>query len=346
MSQGPPSPFSHVAAATTPVVAAALVLVALAAVGCETRPPERSPTASAGSTPPVLVPTPGEPQSIAGRLAVVTEGPDGARLLLHDPSMPAVRARSLAFPAGATTPAALAVSPEGLLAAVAADGRAWLAPAVAGDLDEPPAWRPFPLGIPRPGLPGAVLGAAWTTDGGALLLLAGAPGSGTRRTVIASVPVAGGPATLVQIPLEADGPGIAALPDGQTAFVARDLRDRGALARVASAGSFVTLPVAARAVAAGGDLFAIVGDAEVRVGTLHDLRRGILPGEPLPIKGSAGVATVAIAPDGRAIAVVRLDEAGDPATIDLLRRTLRGWEPAGTVPLEPDGGSVLLAWIP
>ena len=346
MSPGPPNAFSLLAAATTPVVAAAIVLVALVATGCEARAPTPPPVASQGTSVPAAPPTPGEPTQVPFRLLVITSGPGGTRLLLRDPDRLAVDAVSLGLPADATPVAALAVSPGGRLAAVTTDGRAWVARPVAGDLDGPPAWQPLPVEIPRPGLPGVVLGATWSRDGDALLLLAGAPGSGTKRTVLAAVPLGGRPASLVEIPLEADGPGIAALPDGQTAFVVRDPRDRGALARLAPAGSFVTLPVAARAVAAGGDLFAIVGDAEIRVGTLDELRRGVLPAMPLPLEGGSGVGNVAIAPDGRAVAIVRLDDAGDPARIEVLRLATRGWEGAGAVPLEPGTGAVLMAWLP
>jgi hypothetical protein len=205
-------------------------------------------------------------------------------------------------------------------------------------------WVALRVALDRP-LPGPVLGATWSSDTARLVLLAGAPGSGTRLTVLVSVPLDGTPATAVQVPLEADGPGIAALPDGRVALVGR-VRDRGVLALIAAAGSFVTQPVAARSVAAGGEVVALVDDGAVRVGTLEDLDRGILPAHALPLRGTAGVGAVAIAPDGSAIALVRLDDSGAAARIDVLERGGDGWRAAGSVGLDPADGTAIAAWLP
>jgi hypothetical protein len=151
--------------------------------------------------------------------------------------------------------------------------------------------------------------------------------------------------TGVEIPLEADGPGLAALPDGQVAFIVRDLRDRAALARLAPAGSFVTLPVAARGIAAGGDRFAIVDDAGVWMGGLEELRGGTLPTALLPLEGSGGIGGVAIAGDGSLVAVVRLDDSGAPDRVDVLAGGGSSWAAAGTVPLDAATESALVAWV-
>ena len=127
------------------------------------------------------------------------------------------------------------------------------------------------------------------------------------------------------------------------AFVGRDLRDRGALVRTTPSGSFATLPIGARGVVAGGGLVAIVDDADVHVGTLEDLGHGVVPAAPLPLEGPGGIGAVAIAGDGTQIAVVRLDEEGAAATVEILRRTAGGWAQSTTLPLDParrhgDGG--------
>ncbi len=238
----------------------------------------------------------------------------------------------------------MVAAPDGRLAAVSQGGLAWIAPPPRAT-GEGAAWVPLPVALDRP-LPGPVLGATWSGDATRLVLLAGAPGSGTRRTALVSVPVDGTSATTVEVPLEADGPAIAALPGGRVAFVGRDLRDQGALARIAPSGSFVTLPVAARSVAAGGDVVALVDDVAVRIGTLAELDRGALPSEPLPLEGTAGVGAVAIAPDGSCVAVVRLDDAGAAARVDVLRQVGDGWRAAGSIGLDPADGSAIPAWLP
>ena len=191
-----------------------------------------------------------------------------------------------------------------------------------------------------------MLGGTWSDDGSALILVAGAPGSGSRRTAIVTVPVSGSPPARVEVPLEADGPAIAALPGGIVAFVGRDLRDRGALVRTTPSGSFATLPVAARAVVAGGGLVAIVDDAAVRVGTIDDLGRGVIPVTPLPLEGPGGIGAVAISGDGTAVAVVRLDDEGTATAVEVLRRAGSGWALSTTLPLDQRDGTAGVAWLP
>jgi len=355
----PPNPLASVAAAATPVVAAALVTVALLAGGCEGRrasPPASGPPAAG---PPGSPAPPASPTGTPGGTPVATSaGPTGGgrvlvlvgaqslpRARIHDPASPHAAGLPLELP----TPGAhdrlatVVVGPDGRLAAVTQGGLAWTAPnpLAAGDGAE---WVPLPVALDRQ-LPGPVLGAAWSSDATRLILLAGAPGSGTRRTALIFVPLDGAPATTVEVPLEADGPAIAALPDGRVAFVGRDLRDRGALARIAPSGSFVTLPVAARSVAAGGDLVALVDDVAVRIGTLAELDRGALPTEPLPLDGTAGVGALAIAPDGSGVAVVRLDDAGAAERIDVLRRVGDRWRTAWSIGLDPADGTAIPAWL-
>jgi hypothetical protein len=349
----PPTARAAVAAAATPVVAAALLAVAVIAWACEPGPPDgrpSPPTAGPIATPAAAVPSgpPRTPWPPGWRLVVVVDPTVEPRAVAVRPDPGGGQggiATEVGLPQGAPALAALAVAADGAVAAVAPDGRAWTLSG-SGDLfvAEPP-WRDLgPIDSPA-GLPGPVLGATWSATSDALLALSGAPGSGHRRTVVVAAGLDGAAPTVVEIPLEADGPGLAALPDGQVAFVVRDLRDRGALARLAPAGSFVTLPVAARGVAAGGDVFAIVDDAGVRVGSLEELRGGTLPIDRLPLEGSGGSGAVAIAGDGSLVAVVRLDDDGAPDRIEVLARDGSSWIAAGAVPFDDEPGSAIVAWV-
>lgn len=353
MRAAPPTPLAAVAAAATPVVAAALLSIAALALACEPGPPDgrpSPPTAGPGaSTAATAPPSPTRaPWPSAWRLVIVfdpTVDPR-ARAVGPDPrGGPGVVVAELVLPPGAPALAALAVAADGAVAAVAPDGRAWTLPGSRDLIAPDPPWRDLRPIQPPAGLPGPVLGATWSTTSDALLAVSGAPGSGRRRTVVVAVGIDGATPTVVEIPLEADGPGLAALPDGQVAFIVRDLRDRAALARLAPAGSFVTLPVAARWVAAGGDAFAIVDDADVRVGLLEELRGGALPSDRLPLTGSSGIGAVAIAGDGSLVAVVRLGDDGEPDRVDVLARDGSSWAAAGTVPFDDPPGSAIVAWI-
>ena len=336
----PPNPFAAMAAAATPVVAAARVTGALLGGGCEGRP--ASPTAILGCIPAAS----GAAPEGGGRLLVLAGAPSHPRALIRDLASSDVAGVPLELPtpAGRDHLVTVVAAPDGRLAAVSQGGLAWTAP-LPRTTGEGAAWVPLPVALDRP-LPGPVLGAAWSSDATRLVLLAGTPGSGTRRTALVSLPLDGTSATVVEVPLEADGPAIAALPGGWIAFVGRDLRDQGALARIAPSGSFVTLPVAARSVAAGGNVVALVDDVAVRIGTLAELDRGALPGEPLPLEGTAGVGALAIAPDGSCVAVVRLDDTGAAARVDVLRQVDHGWRAAGSMGLDPADGSAIPAWLP
>jgi hypothetical protein len=349
----PPTPLAPLAAAAALVVAAALVTLALAAgdgVGRPGSPPASSSAASPTlAVPPTSVPAqtpPAGKPAIGGRLFVVVGAPSRPRARLCDPAAPEAAGFPLDLPGPVARDrlAALVAAPDGRLAAVTPGGAVWIGPPPRTAADERQ-WVALPLVLARP-LPGPVLGAAWSSDATRLILLAGAPGSGARRSALVSVPLDGGPASTVEIPLEADGPGIAALPEGRVAFVGRDMRDRGALAQVAAGGSFVTRPVAARSVAAGGDVVALVDDLAVWVGSLADLDRGLLPAQPLPLIGTSGIGAVAIAPDGSAVAVVRLDEGGAATRIDLLWRRGGSWLAAGSVLLDPADGTAIPGWLP
>ena len=344
-----------VAAAATPVVAAALLAVALVATGCRPRVPSPGPseepsgaaTASAAASRQPGV-GPASPDATGVRLLLLVGAPARPRAAVHDLAQPGEPGVPLDLPdplrdGGLAT---VVAAPDGRLAAVGQDGAAWQAPPPARSPAGAPAWTPLPSVAKEPGLPGPVLGGTWSMDGSTLVLVAGAPGSGTRRTAIVSVPGDGSAPISIEVPLEADGPAIAALPRGVVAFVGRDLRDRGVLARIAASGSFATLPVAARGVAAGGGLVAIVADDAVRVGTLDELDRGRLPSEPLPLEGPDGIGAVAIAPDGTAVAVVRLDDEGRAARVDVLRRTDGAWAASSSLALDPRDGSAIVGWLP
>lgn len=353
MSDRPPTALRAIAAATTPVVAAAVLAVALLATGCEGRLPTASPGPSLGppSGTPGVTPAPGTPGAtprpevpVERRLIVAAGAPAQPRLVLRDVAGTGGAAR-VVDPPGSPALAALAVAPDGSLAVVAPDGRAWRAAAPRRD-DTAVAWRAMGRADAPGGLPGPVLGAAWTPDGDALLVAAGDPGSGTRRTVLATLPAAGGPVRAVTVEAEPDGPGIAALPDGAALLALRDARDTAVLARVTAAGTAAFLGQPARTVASGGDLVAVADDRGVVVGDLGALGRGRLPAERLPLKGDAGVAGLAVAPDGAAIAVVRLGDDGRPARIDVLVRAGGTWRAGPTLPLDAAAGNVLLAWVP
>ena len=354
MRAAPPTALAAVAAAATPVVAAALISIGVLAWACEPGPsdgsppppPTAGPVASASAT---ASPSPSAAAWPSAWRLVIVDNPTvepRARAVRSDPGgEPGGIVTDLVLPPGAPALAALAVAADGAVAAVAPDGRAWTLPEVGDIFVADPPWRDLGPIRPPAGLPGPVLGATWSGTSDALLALAGAPGSGRRRTVVVTVGPDGAAPTVVEVPLEADGPGLAALPGGQLAFIVRDLHDRAALARVAPAGSFVTLPVAARWVAAGGDVFAIVDDAGVRVGSLEELRGGALPIDRLPLEGLGGIGAVAIAGDGSLVAVVRLGDDGEPDRVDALARDGWSWVAAGTVPFADEPGSAIVAWV-
>jgi hypothetical protein len=325
-----------VAAAATPIVAAALLAFAVGAIGCRGRPP----------VPLDVTPS---PEAAHGRLIVVVGGPSRPRASDRDATRPDDPGVPMELPSPLSDGglATLAVAADGRLAAIGQDGSAWLAPPLAaGGGDAGHHWTSLPDRTAGPALPRSVLGATWTIDGSALVLVAGAPGSGVRRTSLVRVPVDGSRRASVDVPLEADGPSVAALPRGVVAFVGRDLRDRGTLARITAAGSFTTLPVAARAVAAGDGLVAIVDDAAVRVGTLADLEQGVLPADPLPLAGPDGIGAVAIAGDGSAVAVVRLDEQGVATRVEILRRLADRWTAGTPIGLDARDVTAVPAWLP
>jgi len=342
-----------VAAAATPVVAAALLSIAALALACEPGPPDGRPSPpTAGpvaSTAATASPSPYRATwPPAWRLVVVVDPTvePRARAVGPDPGGgPGRVVAELELPPHAPALAALAVAADGAVAAVAPDGRAWTLPESGDILVVDPPWRELGPIRPPAGLPGPVLGATWSATSDTLLAVSGAPGSGRRRTVVVAGGLDGAAPTAVEVPLEADGPGLAALPDGQVAFIVRDVGDRAALARLAPAGSFVTLPVAARWVAAGGDVFAIVDDAGVRVGSLEELSGGALPIERLPLAGSGGIGAIAIAGDGSLVAVVRLRDGGEPDRVDVVARDGSWWAAAGTVPFDDAPGSAIVAWV-
>jgi hypothetical protein len=355
------SGIAAVAAAATPVVAAALLAVLLVAGGCRARPPgPGSPPAPTGSAAPAGSPAvsasavPGPSPVASGavgtgpRLLLVTGGPAMPAVALHDPTRPSEVgvAVELPPPLRGGGLAALAAAPDGRLAAISRDGAVWLAPRVAAGAAGPPDWRRVSEDRPSPALPGPVLGGTWSLDGSALVLVAGAPGSGNRRTALLTVPVDGSRRTSVEVPLEADGPSVASLPRGVVAFVGRDLRDRAALARITASGSFATVPVEARGVVAGGGFVALVSDGFVRFGKLADLERGALPTDSLPLGAGGRIGAVAIAPDGSAVAVVRLDGEGAADRLEILRSTAGGWLAGPTIALEEKGGMVAPVWLP
>ncbi len=353
MRRRPPTPLAPLAAAAALVVAAALVTLALVAgagVGRPGSPPASDPAASPRlAVSPTSVPNDTPPSAeppIGGRLFIVVGAPSRPRVRICDPSAPGTAGLPLDLPGGIARErlATLVAAPDGRLAAVTPGGAVWIGPPPRTVADERQ-WVALQVALARP-LPGPVLGATWSSDATRLILLAGAPGSGMRRSALVSVPLDGAPATTVEVPLEPDGPGIAALPEGRVAFVGRDMRDRGALAQVAAGGSFVTRPVASRSVAAGGGLVALVDDVAVRVGTLEDLARGLLPTLLLPLGGTLGIGAVAIAPDGSAVAVVRLDDSGAATQIDLFGRVGGTWRAAGSVALDPADGTAFPGWLP
>ena len=359
MRPGPPSPFAALAAATTPIVAAALLAFGVVAGGCdvrthgtpaiatatpaETGAPGTPATPAESGAPGTASGTPAGPA--AGRLLVVTGSPDAPRADVIDPGDGPAGHRPLALPPDAIPLVAVAVAPDGRLAAVTADGRTWVAGPSAADGGSDPAWRRRGTALAAGALPVPVLDATWSRDGRTLLLLAGDAGSGIRRTAVLSVPAAGA-AAIAEVPFEVNGPGFAALPDGRVALVGRDRLDRETLVRMSAAGDFTATPAPIRGVAAGGDLVVLVGDGALLAGTLADLDHGALPADPLPLPDAAGIGRIAVAPDGTAVAVVRLDEAGDPVRVEVLRRTGHGWEAAGMLPLAPGTPSALVAWIP
>lgn len=348
MTSAPPMRYPALAAAATPVVAAALVLVAVVAGACEPRPHDGRPSPTAARAGSPSASATGGSWPAGWRLVVVSDPMVEPRAIAFGPGPPGTSDEGpvpLVLPPGATALAALAVAADGAVAAVAPDGHAWTLPRGGDLLETAPPWRDLERVTPPGGLPGPVLGATWSSPAGELLLLAGTPGTGARRTVVVRTRLDARTPVAVEIPLEADGPGLAALPDGQVAFVVRDPNDRGALARLAPAGSFVTLPLAARAVTAGGDVLAIVGDVDVRIGSLDELRQGRLPTQTLPLEGRDGVGAVAIAADGSLVAVVRLGDGGAPDRVDVLARDGPSWLAAGTVDLDEEPGSAIVAWV-
>lgn len=367
------SPPILLTAAATPVVAAALVAVALVVASCQARPvvppgpaatatlrtsvpgrggadpgpPSAAPTRVSGGAnpgPPSPAPTAGADATAARatRLLVVVGLPARPRAEVRDTDRPSAAGLPVALPEVGAPLATVAVAADGRVAAVAADGRAWIAAGIDGG--GRPAWTP--IAGPVPVRAGPVLGAAWTVAGDGLVLVAGFPGSGTRRTTLLTLPLDGSPGRLVEVPLEADGPGLAALPSGEVAFVARDLGDRSLLARVDPSGTVTTAPLAARTIASAGDLVALADDATVRVGTLAALDRGRLSSTPLPLGGPAGIGPVALSPDGSRAAVVRLDGDGRALRVDVLRLAEGQASDVVALGLDPADGTAIAGFLP
>jgi len=350
-----------VAAAATPVVAAALVTLAVVATGCRSRPlasdvaPASAPASASAPAMPAPATEPAglpawtvPPDGSAARLLLVVGGPSQPRAVVHDLARPDRPGVPLALPdtfdhGGLAT---VVAAPDGRLAAIGQDGIVWTARAPDAGAGGEPGWVALPADGTGPPAAGPVLGATWSVDGSALILVAGAPGSGRRRTAIITRPLRATTASTIDLPLEADGPAIAALPRGVVAFVGRDLRDHGLLARVTASGSFATVPVAARGATAGGDLMAIIDDTAVLVGSLADLERGVLPSRPLPLEAPGGIGSVAIAGDGSGVAVVRLDDQGVATRVEILRRTAGGWTAGPAISLDARDTTAIPAWLP
>ena len=84
----------------------------------------------------------------------------------------------------------------------------------------------------------------------------------------------------------------------------------------------------------------------MRLGTLADLERGALPTDPLPLDAGGGIGTVAIAPDGSAVAVVRLDDEGGAEHVEILRSSAGAWLAGPTITLEATAGTAAPVWLP
>jgi hypothetical protein len=100
----------------------------------------------------------------------------------------------------------------------------------------------------------------------------------------------------------------------------------------------------ARAVASGGGLLAVADDDGVVVGRAGAAAAGSLPADPLPLVGGLGIGPVAVSPDGRVVAVVRLDDQGNAVRVDLVRREAGGWTVAADVKVVRRPGGVAVAW--
>jgi hypothetical protein len=239
--------------------------------------------------------------------------------------------------------AALAVSADGKVALVSPDGETWIAAAGgAGGTS----WQALPPLSRDARLAGEVLGAAWGTSPETLFLTVADVAAGTPRLLVVARPVDGSPERYFELPLVPDGPGLAVLPDGRLVLVARDEMGRSRLALVETSGAFTILGVRARGVAIGGDLVAVTPDLEeVLIGDATALARGVAPAEPLPLDGDLGVDSIAIAPDGSATAVLRLDADLAPVRVDVHARRGGTWASLGQIPVAPGPGGVTIAWL-
>jgi hypothetical protein len=325
------------------VVAAALAVVLLAASACGPLPPQPSPSLP-GVTPSPAAPPPSERP--AGHRLLVADGiPDNPQVRVHDPANPSAPSAALPLPDGLESLAALAASGDGRVALVAPDGRTWIA-AVDVDRGTVSPWQTLPPLSPEGGLPGEILGTAWGITSTTVFLTVADTLAGTARTLVVARPLDGSPERYVELPLVPDGPGLAVLPDERVALAARDETSRSHLTIVEVSGAFAVLGVRARGVAIGGDLLAVVQDLEeVFIGKVAGLARGVGPTDRLPLDGDLGVDSIAIASDGSAIAVLRLDADLTPVRIDVLTRRGGTWMSLGNIPVAPGRGGVTIAWL-
>jgi hypothetical protein len=346
----PPTRSFHVGA----IAAVRAALLGLGAVvlagGCGGEP---SGSLFASPLPPVT-PVAASAAPVDGRrLLLLVLGPSGPALEVRDPRRP----RDRGFPVDLPQPmrqggvAAVVAAADGRLAAIGVDGSAWLADVMPGGTPSSPTWRRLRPGSAVITRSGPVLGGAWTVDGTGLVLLAGRPGSGIRRSTVTWLPADGTPPPSVNLAVEPDGSSVAVLPNGDVAVIGRDLDDHPVIARVARSGRAAIEPAEARAFASGGDLAAVAGDNVVRVGPIARFERGRLPESALPLDGPGGIGALSIAGDGRAIAVVRLDERGAAGRVEIMWRAgagpgARRWVPGPDLVVETPDASVTTSWLP
>jgi hypothetical protein len=269
--------------------------------------------------------------------------PRNPRLHVYDPANPSAPSVALPLPEGLQSLAALATSDDGRVAVVSPDGQTWITAVDASSSTISP-WRTLPPPSPEGGLAGQVLGAAWQPSSDMLFLTFADTLAGTARTHVVARPVDGSPERYLELPLVPDGPSLAVLPDGRLALAARDEMHRSRLTLVEASGAFAMLGLRARGVAVGGDLVAVTQNLEeVLIGEVAALARGVAPADLLPLDGDLGVDFIAIAPDGSAIAVLRLDVDLRPVRVDVLARRGDTWVTVDRIAVAP--GGVTMAWL-
>jgi len=323
---------------------ATLALAAVVAGGCG------SPTPS----PPAATPTP-TPLPTAS-----AAGPAGSALLLLAVA-DNVRVLSLLRPSAEAVvlplpdPSTMAVTPmrNGMLVALLADGRAFVAPGGAARLLVGIGWRP--LGLRWAGaLPGTsiVFGATASPDGTRLAAIARPPDAEGPSALLVLDPAAGR-GVIWPLADESLGAPPAWLDDSRVALVQRGRDGRTLLSIITVAAGRVVDQISLRALdfrTSGDARTAVVHEDERRllVGPTEEVleRRRAPDGGPVTSASDVVRGGMALDREGRHLAAVVEDEVAGVSRIAIFERVGDAWQTATRIPAPRGSSGGAVAWLP